>query len=73
MPEELAAQIPFIKQIVKAMGIVSFEKQELEADDIIGSVARTLSAQDHSVVIVSGDKDLLQLVDDQGVHVGSHE
>ena len=65
MPEELAAQIPFIKQIVKAMGIVSFEKQELEADDIIGSVARTLSAQDLSVVIVSGDKDLLQLVDDR--------
>ncbi len=65
MPEELAPQIPFIKQLVKAMGIVSFEKQELEADDIIGSVARVLSAQDHQVVIVSGDKDLLQLVDER--------
>ena len=65
MPEELAAQIPFIKQIVRAMGIVSFEKNELEADDIIGSVAREMSAQQHSVVIVSGDKDLLQLVDDR--------
>ncbi len=65
MPEELAGQIPFIKQIVTAMGLVCFEKQELEADDIIGSVAQTLSAQDHRVVIVSGDKDLLQLVDDR--------
>ena len=65
MPEELVPQIPFIKQVVEAMGIVSFEKQELEADDIIGSAAKVLSAQDHQVVIVSGDKDLLQLVNDK--------
>ena len=65
MPEELAPQIPFIKQVVEAMGIASFEKQELEADDLIGSAAEVLSAQGHRVVIVSGDKDLLQLVNDK--------
>lgn len=65
MPEELAPQIPFIKQVVEAMGIASFEKQELEADDLIGSAAEVLSAQDYRVVIVSADKDLLQLVNDK--------
>ncbi len=65
MPEQLRPQIPFIKKVVEAMGIVCFEKQELEADDIIGSAAKILSAQDHQVVIVSGDKDLLQLVNDK--------
>lgn len=65
MPGELAAQIPYIKQVVQAMGVVSFEKQELEADDLIGSAAETLAAQDHQVIIVSGDKDLLQLVNDR--------
>ena len=65
MPEELAGQIPFIKKVVQAMGIVSFEKQDLEADDIIGTAAKVLAAQNHRVVIVSGDKDLLQLVSDR--------
>ena len=65
MPEELAAQIPYIKKVVAAMGIVSFEKEELEADDIIGSAARSLATPDQEVIIVSGDKDLLQLVGEQ--------
>ena len=64
MPKELAAQIPYIKRVVKAFGIVSFEEQDVEADDIIASAAGLLSEKGQKVVIVSGDKDLLQLVND---------
>jgi len=65
MPAELAAQIPYIKTLVEALGVTSFEEQDFEADDIIGSAAKLLSGENHRVVIVSGDKDLLQLVDDK--------
>lgn len=62
MPEELVWQIPYIKKVVQALGIVSFEEQGVEADDIIGAAAKQLGDNGHMVVIVSGDKDLLQLV-----------
>ena len=65
MPEELASQMPYIKQVVKALGLVSFEESGIEADDIIGTAALTLGNSGNKVVIVSGDKDLLQLVDDR--------
>ncbi len=62
MPEDLACQIPWIKKIVAAHNILCLEKQGVEADDLIASAARVLERQDVPVVIVSGDKDLLQLV-----------
>jgi len=65
MPEELAAQVPFIKEVVKALGFQSFEEKGIEADDIIATAARALSREGHQVVIVSGDKDLLQLIDER--------
>lgn len=67
MPEDLAVQIAPIKELVQAMNIPSFECQGVEADDIIASAARILGRQGHKVVVVSGDKDLLQLVDEQVV------
>ena len=67
MPEDLAVQIPYIKELVHAMNIPCFETQGIEADDIIASAARLLSRQGHKVIIVSGDKDLLQLVDEHVV------
>ncbi len=65
MPEELAAQVPYIKEAVAAMGLISYEEKGIEADDIIGTAARGLSSRGHQVVIVSGDKDLLQLIDER--------
>ena len=62
MPDDLAVQIPYIKELVHAMNIPCFELQGIEADDIIASAAKRLGEQGHPVVIVSGDKDLLQLV-----------
>ena len=67
MPDDLAVQIPYIKELVHAMNIPCFEMQGLEADDIIASSVRVLEEQGHSVVVVSGDKDLLQLVNEKTV------
>lgn len=62
MPEDLACQIPYIKEIVAAHNIACLERQGYEADDLLASAAKKLAAQGHPVIIVSGDKDLLQLV-----------
>ena len=64
MPDDLAVQIPYIKKIVKAHNILTMEQKGVEADDLIASAARQLAAAGHKVIVVSGDKDLLQLVGD---------
>jgi DNA polymerase-1 len=64
MPDDLAIQIPYIKKIVEAYNILTMEEQGVEADDLIASAARKLAAAGHKVIVVSGDKDLLQLVND---------
>ncbi|MDH3360176.1 MAG: DNA polymerase I [Desulfobulbaceae bacterium] len=64
MPDDLAVQIPYIKQVVAAYNIPCLEQQGVEADDILAAAAHRLTAEGIPVVIVSGDKDLLQLVSD---------
>ncbi|MGB6290716.1 MAG: 5'-3' exonuclease H3TH domain-containing protein, partial [Desulfobulbales bacterium] len=64
MPDDLAVQIPYIKKIVEAHNIHTMEEQGVEADDLIASAARKLAALGYKVIVVSGDKDLLQLVND---------
>jgi len=65
MPDDLVSQIPFIKQVVAAHGILCLEQGGVEADDLIASAVAKLARAGMSTVIVSGDKDLLQLVDDE--------
>jgi len=62
IPETLVPQIPVVKDVVRAFGIPIIERPGLEADDVIGTLAVTWAARGKRVVIVSGDKDLLQLV-----------
>ncbi|MCI5157488.1 MAG: DNA polymerase I, partial [Candidatus Electrothrix sp. AUS1_2] len=62
MPEDLVPQIPYIHKMVAAYNLLSMSADDLEADDLIASAARLLVEQGCKVVIVSGDKDLLQLV-----------
>ena len=62
MPENLIAQIPYIKKVVKAMNIASLELPGYEADDIIGTVAKAAQEKGFRVIIVTGDKDFKQLV-----------
>ena len=64
MPDNLIAQVPFIKEIVKGFNIKSLELEGFEADDIIATIARAEERRGMDVCIVSGDKDLLQLVSD---------
>lgn len=68
MPEELAQQMPVMKQILKAMNIPIYECQGWEADDVIGTVSRICSNNAWECVIVTGDRDSLQLID-ENVHV----
>lgn len=62
MPDDLISQIPLIKELVLAYNIPTFELEGFEADDVIATIARKLADKDHEVVIVSGDKDMIQLV-----------
>jgi DNA polymerase-1 len=64
MPDTLIPQIPYIKAIVNGFRIPVFEKEGYEADDIIGTIVRSLHREGIEVVIVSGDKDLFQLIQD---------
>ena len=63
MPEGLTPQIPYIKKIVEAYRIAILEKDGYEADDLIGTVAKAVESE-VDVVIITGDKDILQIVDD---------
>jgi DNA polymerase-1 len=65
LPEDLAMQIPYIKQITAAYRLPVFEMAGYEADDLIGTLCRRLEAQGWSVVMVTGDKDFVQLVSQQ--------
>lgn len=65
MPAELASQIPYIRRILEALRIPVLEYEGYEADDIIGTIARQAVGRDLDVVIVSSDKDMLQLVSDR--------
>jgi len=63
MPEDLVVQLPVVKKVMTAMNIPLFEIENYEADDVLGSLARLASAKNVQAVIVTHDKDLLQLVD----------
>jgi len=64
MPEELHEQIPVIKEILKAMQIMTCEKPGLEADDILGTLAKRAQNDGVEVSLISGDRDLLQVATD---------
>jgi DNA polymerase I len=62
MPEDLRRQVPYIRRSLEALRIPILEVQGFEADDVIGTLAREAAEQGHEVFIVSGDKDMMQLV-----------
>ena len=65
MPEDLRRQIPYIRRALEALHIPILEAEGFEADDVIGTLARQAAEQQHEVFIVSGDKDMMQLVTPQ--------
>jgi DNA polymerase-1 len=64
MPEDLAQQIPYIRRALEAYRIPILELAGFEADDVIGTLARKAAAADYCVYVVSSDKDMMQLVND---------
>ena len=64
MPEELREQVPLMKEVLASMGIPVVTQAGIEADDILGTIGREAEKEDFEVVIVSGDRDLLQLATD---------
>ena len=65
MPDDLRPQIERIRQVVDAFNIPRLEVENYEADDVLGSVARQAVDEGYGVKIITGDRDLLQLVDDR--------
>src|SRR5579864_6714774 len=65
MPPDLGEQIPYVRRILEAMRIPILEFRGFEADDVIGTIARRAERAGFDVVIVSSDKDMLQLVNDR--------
>ena len=64
MPDDLAVQLPYIHRLVEALDIPKLSLAGYEADDILGTLARRFEAEEYAVVLVTGDKDLCQLVTD---------
>lgn len=65
MPDELAEQMPILKEILKEMNITIIEKETYEADDILGTLATMASKQDIQTTILSGDRDIFQLINNK--------
>ena len=64
MPEELREQVPVMKDVLRAMKVVVVEQVGLEADDILGTLAKKAQTEGMDVSLISGDRDLLQVADE---------
>lgn len=64
MPDDLGAQIPYVKRLVEAFNIPVLEKEGFEADDVLGTLATKFAGAGYRVVVITNDKDMLQLVTD---------
>ncbi len=65
VPEDLTVQIPYIKKVLQALNIPALEAPGFEADDVIATLARRYAAEGIQVTVVTGDKDLMQIVGDR--------
>ena len=65
MPEELHMQMPVLKEVLDALNIPRYELEGWEADDLLGTISRKCEASDWECVVVTGDKDSLQLITDK--------
>ncbi|MCL5771698.1 MAG: DNA polymerase I [Actinobacteria bacterium] len=65
MPEDLISQLPLIKEVLETINIKCIDVEGYEADDIIATLANKLTNDFNEILIVSGDKDILQLVNDK--------
>jgi len=73
MPDDLVGQIPYIKDVLKAYNIAAFELAGYEADDILATIAKKAAKKDFLTFIVTGDKDMLQLVNSNTMVCDTHK
>ena len=66
MPDELRVQLPYAKELCCALGFAVVEKEGYEADDILGTLAQAAAARGDSAYVLTGDKDSLQLISEDG-------
>ena len=64
-PAEFIGQVPLLQEALHAMGVVTVQKEDFEADDILATLATTGSAEGFDVLVVSGDRDTFQLVNER--------
>ncbi len=69
MPDELAEQMPYLKEVLDALSIKRYECEGYEADDIIGTISRKCKEAGDECVIVTGDRDSFQLIENDGTNV----
>ncbi|OMH40622.1 DNA polymerase I [Desulfurobacterium indicum] len=67
-PDDFKVQLPYIKKFLECLGIPVIEKEGYEADDILGTLGKKLSKEGYEVIIVSPDKDIRQLIE-ENIHV----
>ncbi len=65
VPEDLESQFPLIKELIAGLGLPMLQIEGVEADDVIGTLARQAAAKGWQALVVTGDKDMAQLVDEQ--------
>lgn len=63
MPDQLASQLPLLKKVLRAFRIPIYEIEGYEADDVLGTLAKRAAGPDRKVLILTGDRDALQLID----------
>ena len=68
-PVELLSQVPLMQEVLRAMNIAVLEKESIEADDIIGTLTKEAAAEGLESIVITGDKDELQLVDEHTIVV----
>ena len=72
-PDDLVVQFPYVKKVCEALRVPTLEKEGYEADDLLGTLARQASERGLDVVIVTSDKDMLQLVDEHVSVLNPHK
>jgi len=65
MPDDLAIQFPYIKQLLTALGITVLEREGFEADDILGTLSSAVSANGNECILATGDRDAFQLINNK--------
>ncbi|MCK4576878.1 DNA polymerase I, partial [candidate division WOR-3 bacterium] len=69
MPDELAGQLPVVKELIEALGIPVIEEEGFEADDVMGTLAILALSEKFTVTLISFDKDFLQLLTQDGIDI----